>query len=214
MSTLKIFKKFIPACLILIGFSFAVPHGLALAEGGGTERENVIKFVPDDSLFKPNPEGPFKMENFNFLEGKWVVYSRSLLERMSTETVWLENTMETEYTILLGGLIALNNTYGTFNNNPMDAVMYRAYDPDKDEWVMHWMSRAYPHLTEQVRGNFKDGVGIFYGTEVNRGRTFKMRFRWVRLAEDHALWDQAYQNPETGEWQTNWVLELTRIKKD
>lgn len=153
--------------------------------------------------------GP-RMENFNMLEGVWAVESHSLQRRMAAEKVWLENHMETEYRILLDGLVAINDTYGSFNNRPMHGIMIRAYDPDKDEWQFHWMSKGYPHLTEQVRGRFENGVGVFYGEEVNEGRTFKMRFRWKMISENHAFWEQSYQDPETGEWEINWTLDLRR----
>ena len=74
----------------------------------------------------------------------------------------------------------------------------------------HWMSKGYPHLTEQVRGRFQNGVGVFYGKETNAGRDFRMRFRWKMITEEHAFWEQAYEDPETGEWQVNWTLDLRR----
>ncbi len=154
-------------------------------------------------------DGPY-MENFELLEGKWDVESHSLKQRMVGQQEWLENHMETEYRILLGGLVAINDTYGTFNDNDMHGIMIRTYDPDKGEWRFQWMSRGYPHLTEQVRGSFENGVGIFYGTETNQGRTFKMRFRWKMISENHAFWDQAYQDPDTQQWEINWTIDLTR----
>lgn len=158
-------------------------------------------------------DGP-KMENFNLLAGQWNVESHSLKQRMATEQVWLENHMETEYRILLGGLVAVNDTYGKFNGRDMHGIMIRTYEPELDEWLIQWMSRDYPHLTEQVRGRFENGVGVFYGSEVNAQRVFKMRFRWKMITPDHAHWDQSYQDPETLEWEINWTLDLHRKAAD
>lgn len=129
---------------------------------------------------------------------------------MAPQQEWLENHMETEYRILLDGLVAINDTYGTFNGRDMHGIMIRTYDPDKDEWLFQWMSQGYPHLTEQVRGRFNNGIGTFYGTEINEGRTFNMRFRWKMIDEDHAFWEQAYQDPDTKEWEVNWTLDLRK----
>lgn len=150
------------------------------------------------------------MTDFNLLEGNWDVESHSLQHRMTANEEWLENHMQTTYRILLGGLVAVNDTYGTFNGQAMHGLMFRAYDPDKDEWQFHWMSRGYPHLTEQVRGRFENGVGVFYGTEKYNGRDYSMRFRWKMISADHAFWEQSYQDPETGVWQVNWTLDLRR----
>lgn len=150
------------------------------------------------------------MENFNPLEGIWDVESRSLKQRMAETEEWQVNHMQTEYRILLGGLVAINDTYGTFNGGDMHGIMIRTYDPEKDEWLFQWMSKGYPHLTEQVRGRFKDGMGVFYGSESHKGTVYPMRFRWKMINENHAYWDQAYQDLVTKEWQINWTLKLTR----
>lgn len=168
----------------------------------------VAETTPRTENFE-SADGP-RMDNFDLLEGVWEVESRSLKQRMAPKQEWLENHMQTEYRILLGGIVAINDTYGTFNGRDMHGIMIRTYDPDKDEWRFQWMSRGSPHLTEQVRGRFKDGVGIFHGTETNEGRTFKMRFRWKMIAKDHAFWEQAYQNPDSEEWEVNWTLDLRR----
>ncbi len=178
---------------------------VSFAHGGA------VNAKASDTLFEDGVTHSYPVENFDFLEGKWHVWSHSLRERMSESVEWLENTMETEFTVFLGGLVVINNTYGTFNGNDMDGLMIRAYDPSKDEWEFRWMSRAYPHLTEQVRGRFDQGIGLFYGTEQYDGHTFEMRFRWKQLSEDRAYWDQSYQDPETGAWQVNWILEYRRL---
>lgn len=148
--------------------------------------------------------------DFNGLEGVWEVESLSLRERMVADKIWQTNRMETRFRILLGGLVAINDTYGTFNNRPMHGMMIRTYDPDLDEWRFQWMSEGYPHLTEQVRGRFQDGIGTFFGTETNAGRLFDMRFRWKKISADHFLWEQAYRNQETGEWEVNWTLDFKK----
>ncbi|GJL94742.1 MAG: hypothetical protein DHS20C05_11470 [Hyphococcus sp.] len=144
------------------------------------------------------------------LEGIWEVESYSLQERMTDKKIWQRNVMETHYRVLLDGLVVINDTYGAFNNNPMHGIMMRAYDPDLDQWQFHWMSKDYPHLTEQVRGNFKNGVGIFHGTEESNGKLYDMRFRWKMIDDKHAFWEQSYKNPSTQEWEINWTLDLRR----
>ncbi len=191
---------------ICVAFAGSVAVSILAAGLPGAQS---LQLVSDRAaIFDGTPSIP--MANFDKLHGVWRVESHSLKDRMSGETVWQENHMQTEYRVLLDGLVVVNDTYGTFNNRPMHGLMFRAYDPDKDEWVFQWMSKGYPHLTEQVRGRFENGVGVFYGTETNKGRRFRMRFRWKMISEDHAFWEQAYQHPETGNWEVNWTLDLRR----
>ncbi len=122
----------------------------------------------------------------------------------------MENQMETTYRILLDGLVAINDAYGTFNDRPMHGIMIRTYGPDKDEWYFQRISEGYLHLTDQVHGKFENGIGVFYGTETNQGREFRMRFRWKMIDVEHAFWEQVYQDAETGDWQINWTLDLRK----
>jgi len=78
------------------------------------------------------------IENFDFLDGVWRIDSRHRPHRMRHSDAWLQNDLETEYQILLGGIVALNQTYGTFNGDPMHGFMVRTYDPDINEWTMQW----------------------------------------------------------------------------
>lgn len=155
-------------------------------------------------------EPRLEMKDFSLLEGKWEVRSESLADRLGENETWQVNQMETHYRILLGGLVAINETYGTFNGRDMHGIMIRTYDPAKDEWLFQWMSKGYPHLTEQVRGRFEKGVGLFYGSETYRGREFKMRFRWRMANENNAYWDQSYHDPVSLDWKVNWKLILTK----
>lgn len=59
----------------------------------------------------------------------------------------------------------------------MHSIMIRTYDPDIDEWRFQWMNEGYPHLIEQIRGRFENGVGMFYGSETSADKLFKLRFR-------------------------------------
>ena len=65
-------------------------------------------------------------------------------------------------------------------------------------------------MRAQARGQFEDGAGTFYGKETCKGKTYRMRFLWKHPSDDTAVWEQAYQNPASGEWETNWIMEFQR----
>ena len=37
------------------------------------------------------------------------------------------------------------------------------------------------------------------------------RFRWTIHSDEKATWDQAFSTDDGGTWETNWVMEETRI---
>lgn len=157
-----------------------------------------------------HPDSVIPMHDFTDLVGEWEVESRSLLERMTPTPEWRVDRMRTRFEQPLEGLVAINHTWGMFNDQSMSAIMIRTYDPDRDEWRFQWMSSVYPRLTEQVRGRFTDGTGAFFGCEEYAGVEYEMRFRWKRVGPDHFFWEQAYRDPRSDRWVVNWTLDFTR----
>jgi hypothetical protein len=73
------------------------------------------------------------------------------------------------------------------------------------------MDSATCALTFQVEGRFVDGVGLFAGEEEAGGRMRKLRFQWRQTGAQTARWEQAYYLEETQGWETNGIMEFTRV---
>lgn len=111
---------------------------------------------------------------------------------------------------MLGGLANMGRTFGEVDGEPFDGVSVRTLDPKTGEWTIYWMDIWNTTLREQVRGRFEGGVGTFYGIEEHKGVEYRMRFLWKEITATTARWEQAYQDPGTGEWETNWIMEFSR----
>jgi hypothetical protein len=98
--------------------------------------------------------------------------------------------------------------FGTIDGDDFEGVSVRTFDRESGEWTIYWIDTGDATLREQVRGRFEDGVGTFYGTELYRGTSYRMRFLWKDIEPTSAHWEQAYQDPHTGEWETNWIMEF------
>lgn len=53
-------------------------------------------------------------------------------------------------------------------------------------------------------------MGIFFGDDVHEGRPVRVRFIW-RSADGTAQWEQAFSPDGGTTWETNWVMDFTRI---
>ncbi len=122
-------------------------------------------------------------------------------------------TFETDYEgwSLLGGAASVDRVSGEMEGEPFEGVSVRTLAPDTGEWTIHWMDTWNTTLREQVRGRFEGGVGTFYGRETYRDVDYRMRFLWKDITKTSARWEQAYQHPETGDWETNWIMEFTKL---
>lgn len=149
-----------------------------------------------------------KMSDFGFLRGKWIIRHTRLKESMADSDEWI--TFETGYEAwdMLDGAASLDRVFGEVDGKPFEGVSVRTYDDETGEWTIYWMDTWNTTLREQVRGRFESGVGTFYGTEDYRGTTYRMRFLWKNITDTTARWEQAYQDPKTGNWETNWIMEF------
>jgi len=63
-----------------------------------------------------------------------------------------------------------------------------------------------------VFGNFQNGVGTFNGDDTFNGKPIKVRFIWSKITASSAQWEQAF-SPDGGKsWETNWVMDFTRVQ--
>jgi len=72
-----------------------------------------------------------------------------------------------------------------------------------------------PHgaLDPPVKGRFVNGVGLFYSDSVINGKTIRTRFTWSTITPTAARWEQAYSSDAGKTWETNWVMQFTRVRR-
>lgn len=151
--------------------------------------------------------------DFDFIIGKWKVHHHRLKTRLAGSREWqdFEGTSQVWKTL---------NGQGTFDENFIDipgggywANGIRAYDPKTDQWAIWWLDARHPESIETpVRGRFENGVGTFQADDVQLGKPVIVRFVWSGITHDKAHWEQAF-SPDGGKtWETNWVMDLTRVK--
>lgn len=154
------------------------------------------------------------MHDFDFMVGMWEVKNERLKERAAGSSEWSSFTNKTEfYEPIMNGMANMDRSWIEIGGQEMEGVSIRVYNPDKEEWTIYWMADVYPELTEQVRGRWNGDTGSFYGEEAHNGTVYKLRFLWKKLSDNSVTWEQAYFLPHKKEWETNWKMKFTRLKK-
>jgi len=153
-----------------------------------------------------------EIKNFDFLIGKWTVLNKRLKERLKNSTEWIEFTAEMETKPILNGLGLMDEMKSSHFGDEFIGLSIRMIDPKTNIWTIYWADTASPenYLKEQVVGEFKNGIGEFYGKEYYQGKEYKLRFTWEMKSETIAQWEQAYFDELNNEWETNWIMEFTR----
>jgi hypothetical protein len=87
----------------------------------------------------------------------------------------------------------------------------RLFNLQSEEWSLYWMTDRVGALLPPVVGRFENGHGEFYGDDDDAGRPIRVRFIWSKITSSSAQWEQAFSFDQGQTWETNWVMEMTRI---
>lgn len=91
------------------------------------------------------------------------------------------------------------------------ALALRLYDPDSRLWTIHWSNSTSGTLDPPMTGTFQNGLGEFYGHDDYLGRRIQVRFHWQSVGPNEARWEQAFSADGGKTWETNWIMEFTRM---
>ncbi len=151
--------------------------------------------------------------DFDFLVGKWRIHHRRLKDRLANSHEWVEFEGTCEMWMTMNGHGTMDDNFIGLPGDSYHAMGIRGYDPKTQTWAIWWLDARDPHtIGPPVIGNFENGVGTFEGDDILRGKPIKVRFQWSRITANSAHWEQAF-SPDGGKsWETNWVMDLTRVK--
>ena len=154
-----------------------------------------------------------EIQNFDFLIGKWSIVNKKLKERLKNSDEWIEFPAQMESKKILNGLCVMDEFKTSYFGDEFVGLSIRIFNPKLNEWTIYWADTMYPELklTEQVVGSFKNGIGIFYGTEIFKGKEVRLRFIWKQESLKTAYWEQAYYDETSNAWETNWIMQFTKM---
>lgn len=147
------------------------------------------------------------MGDFDFLIGRWAIANRRLGRRLVGSTDWEEFASTSEVRPIFGG--AGNVDEITFADGT-SGLTVRLFDPATGRWSLNWATGDSGVFFPPLFGEFTDGVGTFYGDEVQDGVPVRIRFVWSRITPDSARWEQAMSADSGRTWETNWYMDITR----
>lgn len=147
--------------------------------------------------------------DFDFLVGEWVVANRRRTDFLDGTSAWEEFTAMSRASRHFDG--GANFDEIVFPSLGFRGLTLRLYDPDRDEWSLHWANDRSGTLFPPVVGRFgADGRGEFYGDDTHDGKDVRVRFVWSGISDTTARWEQAFSVDGERTWVTNWVMDMSR----
>lgn len=156
---------------------------------------------------------PSPSTGFDFLMGQWRVLHRKRRERLKGNDDWFEfpGTLDVSPILAGAGNIDLNDLDDP--EGRYQATSLRLFDATRGLWSIYWIDGRYAGIDTPVVGVFDGPVGQFYSDDSFEGRPIRVRFTYEDLGPRDARWSQAFSADDGSSWETNWIMEFTRVKQ-
>ena len=152
------------------------------------------------------------VRDFDFWIGSWKVRNRRLVERLAGSDEWEEFDAEVVARFLMDGL-GNEDEFRTDHDGGFIGMSFRFFDPAEKRWSIYWAdSRRSGVLDPPVFGTFEGDIGIFEGEDLFDGRPILVRFTWSGITTPTPRWEQAFSADGGETWETNWVMDFTRVQ--
>jgi hypothetical protein len=148
------------------------------------------------------------VRDFDFLVGDWQVRNRRLKSRFVGSNEWDEFPGKAAMHTVLTGVGNLDEIQ--FPTKGYTGLTLRLYNRHSKEWSLYWATDRDGVLQPPVVGRFENGVGEFYGDDVDGGRPIRVRYVWSKITPSSAEWEQAFSLDQGKTWEVNWIMEMTR----
>ena len=170
-----------------------------------------LPFLPQGRLMAADL-APSLSSGFDFLMGQWRVRHRKRRERLKGNDDWFEfpGTLDVRPILAGAGNIDLNDLDDP--GGRYQATSLRLFDASRDLWSIYWIDGRTAGIDKPVVGVFDGPVGQFYGDDSFDGQPIRVRFTYEDLGPQDARWSQAFSPDGGASWETNWIMEFTRMK--
>ncbi len=147
--------------------------------------------------------------DFDFLHGSWNVVNRRLRSRLTSSDDWERFNAIGECEPILNGLGNADRMRTDWSGG-FEGYSLRLFDKATGKWSIYWADSSGARLLPPLVGVFVDGIGEFFGRDIEGGQEVLVRFRWRHDGANSAQWEQAFSPDEGTTWETNWTMSFAR----
>ena len=150
--------------------------------------------------------------DFDFWMGEWHVHNRRLRRRLAGDDTWEEFEATATAKPILDGL-GNEDEFRTDHDGGFVGMSFRFFDPVTKLWSIYWADSCRSGVLDPpLFGSFDGDEGVFLGEDVFRGRPILVRFVWSGVTTSTPRWEQAFSDDGGMSWETNWVMDFTRLE--
>lgn len=148
--------------------------------------------------------------DFDFDFGTWKVHIRRRVHPLSGSDEWTEMDGTSITHKVWNGRSNLSTVEADGPSGHLELLALRLYDPRARQWNISFATSHAGVLSVPAVGQFTDGHGEFYDSELFAGRNILVRFAIWATSENEVHSEQAFSADGGKTWETNWINTFTR----
>jgi hypothetical protein len=166
--------------------------------------------------FPQMPELRDGQRDFDFSIGTWKTHISRRLHPLSGSDEWADYTGSSVVRPLWNGHGSIGETEAEGAAGHLEALSLRLYNPQSRQWNLSYASTGGTTstptaLTVPTIGEFKNGRGEFFDTELFNDRNILVRNVWSDISPNSIRFEQAFSEDGGRTWEVNWITVDTRV---
>ena len=153
--------------------------------------------------------------DFDFEVGSWKIHLRRSLHPLTGSTTWVEFDGTSVTRKIWDGRSQIEEFE---TDSPaaghIEGLTLRTYNPQSHQWSLYWANSKDGTVVPPQIGQFKNGVGEFYGQDTLNGKLIFIRFVWTNTTTNTPHFEQSFSDDGGKTWEVNWITDKTRVKDE
>jgi hypothetical protein len=152
-------------------------------------------------------------KDFDFEIGNWTTQLKRLTKPLTGSTTWVEYKGTSTVTKIWEGRANMVELEVDGPAGHIEGLSLRLYNPDARQWSLNFSNSRLGTLSPPVFGEFRNGIGEFYGADDLNGRAILVRFVITPVSADTIRFEQAFSGDGGKTWEVNWIAIDTRMAR-
>lgn len=148
--------------------------------------------------------------DFDWEIGTWTTKLSLLRNPLSDSSSWCEYEGTSVVRRVFDGRANLVELNVEGPAGRIEGLSLRLYNPQSRQWSLNFANSRVGVMTPPVIGEFREGVGAFFGQTTVGGRAVLVRFVITSLTPDTWRFEQSYSDDGGRTWEANWIAIDTR----
>lgn len=165
----------------------------------------------DDVASRAEPAQRSGQHDFDFEFGSWKTQLKRRLRPLTGSNEWVEYEGTSVVTKIWDGRANIVELDVQGPSGRIEGAAWRLYNPETRQWSLNFANSRNGALTSPSTGEFRNGRGVFYGTDTLGGRTILVKFVISDITADSARFEQFYSADGGETWESNWIAVDTRM---